>query len=261
MNSNQPKEDKLREVLVSHFDDEALKKSSNDDLKIYGSRDNDEYLRAPYEFVEEELLNNISGLRVLDYCCGTGIYSIYPALKNANGFGIDISDQSIKVAEERAELFGVSKNCNFSVGDAEDLDFDDEYFDIILSYGSLSYLNLRQSFKELRRVLKPRGKLIIVDSLGHNPILNFNRRRNIRNYASEFVDNLRTITHEDLKISEEFFQNSEIKYFDFTTLIGNILSNKYRYNSDPSILMKLDSYILRLPLLNKLSFKFVCVIN
>ena len=36
MNSNQPEEDKLREVLVSHFDDEALKKSSNDDLKIYG---------------------------------------------------------------------------------------------------------------------------------------------------------------------------------------------------------------------------------
>ena len=67
MNSNLPKENKLREVLVSHFDDEALKKSSNDDLKIYGSRDNNEYLRAPYEFVEKELLNNISGLRVLDY--------------------------------------------------------------------------------------------------------------------------------------------------------------------------------------------------
>ncbi len=79
--------------------------------------------------------------------------------------------------------------------------FNDNFFDIILCYGSFSYLDLNKSFQELKRVLKPKGKLILVDSLGYNPLINYNRKRNITNYAPNYVNQLRTITHKDLKIS------------------------------------------------------------
>jgi len=253
--------DNFKDILISHFDDDALKQSDEIKLKNYGSRDNDEFLRAPYEYIENNLLKNINEKNVLDYCCGSGLYSVIPALKKANVFGVDISDKSIEVAKKRAEILKISNRCNFIVGDAEELEFDDNFFDVILSYGSLSYLDLDKSFKELKRVLKQDGILIIVDSLGYNPILNHNRRKNIRNYASNYVDQLMTLTHKDLDLSLKYFNSYTIKYFDMFTLMGSLLNSKYGFRFEPSRLIQLDNFFLKIPIINRLSFKFVCVIQ
>tara|TARA_B100001250_G_scaffold410620_1_gene437438 strand:+ start:550 stop:1332 length:783 start_codon:yes stop_codon:yes gene_type:complete len=254
-------ESNLKTILKSHFDEDGEKLSNSEELKIYGSGDNNEYLRAPYQYVEEELINNISNQKILDYCCGTGVYSIIPALNNAKIFGIDISNRSIDVAKERADIFNVSDKCIFNVCDAEKLSFEDNFFDLILSYGSLSYLDLEKSFKELRRVLKPNGKLIVIDSLGYNPIINFNRKTNIKNYARDYLNDLKTITHKDLNISLKYFNSYSIKYFDFFTLAGYAISKKFQYRIDPNKLTRIDNLFLRLPLINRLSFKFVCIIS
>lgn len=251
----------MKEILISHFDKDVSKSENIKDLESYGSEINNKYLRAPYEYVEKELLKGLQKKRVLDYCCGSGIYSILPAKNNANVFGIDFSNKSLDIAKKRAEFFEIDEMCQFSLGDAENLDFEDNYFDIILSYGSLSYLDLDKSFEELRRVLKPEGKVIVVDSLGHNPILNFNRKRNIKNYAPEYVDQLQTITHKDLRISLKYFDSYSIKYFDLFTLFGSLIENKLGYAIKPNSLMNLDRYILKIPLIRQLAFKFVCVIK
>jgi len=261
MNSERESDNGLRDILISHFDDEALKSSTVDQLKIFGPKENNEFLRAPYQYVENNLLNNIGKKKILDYCCGTGVYSVFPAQNNASVYGIDISDKSIKIAKKRADILNISNSCKFNVSDAENLDFEDNFFDIAVSYGSLSYLDLKSSFKELKRVLKPEGILIIVDTLGHNPIFNYNRRKNIRNYAPNYVGSLKTLKHKDLEIALNYFNSHTIKYFDFFTLLGNMLDDKYKYKIEPIKLMKLDNYFLSLPLINRLSFKFVCVIT
>jgi len=254
-------EDDKKDILISHFDKDALKINFEEKLKIYGSQDNNEFLRAPYEYIENNLLNGLENKKILDYCCGTGVYSVIPAVRKASIFGIDFSEKSIEIAKKRAALHGVDDNSHFSVGDAEELDFEDNFFDMVLSYGSLSYLNLDKSFKELKRVLKPSGQVIVVDSLGYNPVINYNRRRNIKNYASDYVDELSTITHRDLKICLNYFSSYNIKYFDFFTLFGILLNNNIGYKIQPNILKKIDNYFLATPMLNRLAFKFVCVIS
>jgi ubiquinone/menaquinone biosynthesis C-methylase UbiE len=251
--------DNFKDVLSSHFDDVASDNKLT--FEVYGSDEMHPFLRAPYKYVENNLLENIENKNILDYCCGTGTYSVIPALKNANVYGIDISDKSIGIAKKRAEALDISNSCDFKVGDAEKLEFKDNFFDLILSYGSLSYLDKEKSFEELRRVLKPGGKLVIIDSLGYNPILNYNRRKNIQNYAPNYVEQLSTITNKDLKVSLKYFEKYSLEYFDFFTVLGKVIVGNNILKKEPSALFILDKFFLKIPILNKLSFKFVCVIS
>lgn len=248
----------LKDILSSHFNAVAKKCQVSSDLKSFGSEVNNKYLRSPYSYIESNFLNNLSEKRVLDYCCGTGIYSIIPALNGADVFGIDISQKSIDVAVKRATELNLSEKCSFKTMDAENLEFKKDYFDLILIYGSLSYLNLNKSFKELSRVLKPDGKLIIIDSLGNNPLIKINRRRNIKRYAPNHFSEIMTPTFMDLDISLTYFDDLSIKYFDFFSLIGFFLSKNLKINLNPKLLIKLDSYFLKIPFINRMAFKFVC---
>jgi ubiquinone/menaquinone biosynthesis C-methylase UbiE len=252
----------LKDTLSLHYDNVSDNLNPNK-LKTYGSNDINKYLKAPYKYIEDNFINNsdIYNKNILDYCCGTGSYSIMPAQNGANVWGVDISSKSIELAIKRSKILNTSKKCKFEVGDAEKLNFNDNFFDIILCYGSFSYLDLNKSFQELKRVLRPEGKIILVDSLGYNPLINYNRKRNITNYAPNYVNQLRTITHKDLKISLKYFDSYSIHYFDFFTLLGKLLSSKFKINIDANKLATIDSYFLKLPLVKRLSFKFVCVIS
>lgn len=60
------------------------------------------------------------------------------------------------------------------VADMEQLPFENESFNIVTSAGSLSYGYQIKVDYEIRRVLKPNGFFICVDSLKHNPIYKIN---------------------------------------------------------------------------------------
>ena len=254
-------EDKdLKGVLTEHFDIQASSSNKDNNLKKYGSLVNDPYLRSPYAFIEENYLSDISNKKVLDYCCGTGIYSIFPALKGAYVFGVDISEQSIKIAKSRAARMGLKDKCDFLIGDAEFLDYKDNSFDIVLSYGSLSYLNLEEAFKEIKRVLNPEGIFIAVDSLGHNPLFNINRKRNILKYAPEHYSDLRTLKITEIgDLSNKFFSSLKIFYFDFFSVFGYCLQKYFKIQISPNLFTYMDKQLSRIPLLRKFFFKAVFV--
>ena len=91
------------------------------------------------------------------------IYSIYPLLKGHHVSEWDFSSKSIEIAQKKIKHFNLSKLSSFAVMDAEHLQYSDNSFDLILAYGSLSYLTMSTSYKELNRVLKPKGKIVIID--------------------------------------------------------------------------------------------------
>jgi ubiquinone/menaquinone biosynthesis C-methylase UbiE len=66
-------------------------------------------------------------------------------------------------------------NLSTTVADIEALPFGDAEFDVVASAGVLSYGDPGRVRDEIRRVLKPGGRFICVDSLNHNPIYRFNR--------------------------------------------------------------------------------------
>ena len=175
-------------------------------------------LSAPYISCEQTLRQTCVNKALLDYGCGNGIFSIFPAKNGSQVIGVDISEGQIKLAMERAVYEGVSESASFFVGDCEALGFEDDCFDVILSSGTLSCLDLEKAFCEMARLLKPDGCVVIVDTLGHNPLLNLNRkiklRRGLRTQWT--VDHI--LHMNDLKLAESYFGRVEVKFFDLATL-------------------------------------------
>jgi len=67
---------------------------------------------------------------------------------------------------------GVDKNrYDFYVMDAHQLSFDDSSFDLIVGFGILHHLNADVALKEIHRVLKPGGRVLLQEPLADNPLL------------------------------------------------------------------------------------------
>jgi len=122
-------------------------------------------------FYENYLIANSRDMEVLEYGCGKGTYAFVLARYAARVVGIDISEVAIKMAQQQAEQDGL-KNAEFLEGDAEAMDFDDNRFDLIFGTSILHHLCLERAMKEISRVLKPDGKSIFIEPLGHNPFIN-----------------------------------------------------------------------------------------
>jgi len=104
------------------------------------------------------------GHSVLDVGCGAGGTTVEAARRVAPGtaVGIDISSQALALARKRANAAGHSK-IEFIEADAQTHAFEPESFDTIISrFGSMFFADPIEAFANLRRALRPGGKLSIV---------------------------------------------------------------------------------------------------
>ena len=116
---------------------------------------------------------DLRGLKILDYCCGTGITSIYFALCGAEVWAFDASSKAIEIAAESAKISNVSEKTHFDVVDARSLPYKDGFFDAVFCQSALHIvIDYPKCPYELSRVLKHRGKAVFCDEgLGYNPLL------------------------------------------------------------------------------------------
>jgi ubiquinone/menaquinone biosynthesis C-methylase UbiE len=105
------------------------------------------------------------GMAVLDVACGTGepAISIASLLAGKGSVvGIDVSSQSLKIADERAAARGLT-NISFRQADAHDLPFANRAFDRITSrLGVMFFADPPRTFSEMHRVLKPGGRVALL---------------------------------------------------------------------------------------------------
>lgn len=99
-------------------------------------------------------------LRVLDLGCGNG--ALLGALRDriATGVGVDTSTPLVKLARIRHRA---AENLSFTKIAGPTLPFADEEFDVVTSLLSFRYLDWDPILHEIRRVLTPRGRLLLVD--------------------------------------------------------------------------------------------------
>src|SRR5437016_2153494 len=94
------------------------------------------------------------GRRVLEIGVGLGADHQRFAEAGAELYGIDLTDRAVRHTQGRLALFGLTSK--LEVGDAERLNFPDEYFDCVYSWGVLHHTpNTAAAIAEVRRVLKP----------------------------------------------------------------------------------------------------------
>lgn len=102
----------------------------------------------------------IKGKVVLDIACGTGFGSEFiVSQKPKEVYSVDVADDAINFTKEKLKGF---KNCFVYKQDGTKLSFEDNFFDLIFSIETIEHIDKDEAFlKELFRVLKPSGKLII----------------------------------------------------------------------------------------------------
>ena len=98
------------------------------------------------------------GDAVLDVACGTGNAAIPAARTGATVTGLDITPELLQDAAANADAAGVA--LTLIEGDAEDLPFEDESFDVVVStFGCMFAPRHEVAAAEIARVLKPGGRI------------------------------------------------------------------------------------------------------
>lgn len=117
------------------------------------------------------------GKRVLDFGCGLGQTSRFYAERGALRVeGFDISSESIRIAVKNAKRDGLDDRVFFRHLAAEEIDYDDNSFDVIIGKAILHHTDLEKTARQLHRVLVPGGTAYFLEPLAHNPFLNLFRR-------------------------------------------------------------------------------------
>lgn len=182
-------------------------------------------------------------MRILELGCYVGELTKKIAQSKAHIFAIDISSQSISMANQRIKL----KNIHFLVDNIENSTFKNNFFDAVYGNGILHHTNLRLSLPEIKRILKPEGKFIFFEPNILNPEIFLERKIPILRKLSHSSPDETAFIRWRLKktLQDAGFINVRVKPFDFL------------YPAFPSFLLSalkiVDKIIINIPLLREFS--------
>jgi ubiquinone/menaquinone biosynthesis C-methylase UbiE len=272
-------EDRKKEEVLLHDklrDSDFKKNVSSEEIKKYFSntkiidgfsKDGDTLFSNNQLYFDREYLikNSIAGLSdiyfnhriaeisndsiILDMACGYGRESIIAAHHNAKlVVGIDLSPNSIEEANKLAKNNDL-QNVIFSVADCEKLYFENNTFDYVICARMLHHVKFEETIKEAHRVLKEHGRVICIEALGINPLLNMYRKMTPAQRTHWEASNILTFKH--IKIAKKYFKIGPIQFW-------HILSPLAKFSKYILPLANfLDKYLLtKIPFFNRLSWIF-----
>lgn len=111
-------------------------------------------------------LSEFNCQRVLDVATGTTDLALeaHKQWKSPKIIGLDISKEMLRLGEKKLEKKGLSDDIKLIHGDSENLPFQDGEFDVTMSaFGVRNFENLEKGLIEMHRVLRPGGKILILE--------------------------------------------------------------------------------------------------
>ena len=197
---------------------------------------------------EQKLLDNSKNAQVIEYGCGKGSYAFKIAKNQAKSVtGIDISPVALEIAEQQARVENLQDEIAFKIMNAENLEFAPSSHDLICGSGILHHLDLALAIDSITKVLKPEGKAVFLEPLGHNFLINLYRRLT----PSIRSEDEHPLLEKDLKAIQGNFKQTKIHYFYLTSLIASLIAGKPGFKTLLRGCEFIDSILLKLPVIRQ----------
>ena len=190
------------------FEDEAG--NIKDKVESYWTKRADSFFELRHDEIESEksakwleeikqLLPAGKSLNILDLGCGTGYFEVILGREGHKVTGIDLTEEMITKANEMIRIYGLDSNdVKAMVGDAENVAFADESFDVVITRNLTWTLpHPIDAYKDWYRVLKKGGVLLNFDAEYAKGAHNLNSPENIahKNVSKELADECHNIYH------------------------------------------------------------------
>ncbi|MDR0418866.1 MAG: bifunctional demethylmenaquinone methyltransferase/2-methoxy-6-polyprenyl-1,4-benzoquinol methylase UbiE [Prevotellaceae bacterium] len=168
MKPNELNNNSKKEQIAKMFDDISDKYDLLNGVLSFGI----------HKYWRRRLVKDIKKLQpdnILDVATGTGDLALaLTKTKATNIIGVDISEKMLEIGKQK--IAGVqNSNVQMMKGDGEDIPFEDNLFDVVtVAFGIRNFENRVQGLKEMYRVLKTNGTLVILEfSMPKNPTISF----------------------------------------------------------------------------------------
>lgn len=160
-------------------------------------------------------LGDVAGGRVLDVGTGDGFSAVLLAQAGAQVSAIDVSEAAL----QRAQAFARSnrQDVEFRRMAGECLDYGDGHFDAILCISAFHHMDLTRACREFHRVLRPGGRLALVEPLYTNPPA-WLYRKLIQWNSREATSHERPLRLGDVKLMQPWFQITNLRGMFLLTL-------------------------------------------
>jgi len=251
-------ERKLKELEFHDKDRDKIRinnlKSTDSYEKLYGNRKYYAVTKRSNQFVKNWIATESKGKVFLDYACGNGDNAIFAAQSGASlSLGFDISGLSVENARDAAAEAGLNENTRFFQADAENTKLPDNSIDTIVCSGMLHHLDLSYAFPELRRILKPDGKILAVEALDYNPVIKLYRF--LTPDMRTDWEKVHILDLSDIKFVKRFFQVNEIQYWHIIGYIGGKFPKFF------TLFDKIDIFLEKVPYIQLMAWIFTFVLQ
>ena len=227
---------------------------TTDDLRSFESKFYSDTAQEKEENIAFDYLGTVRR-RLLFYGAG-GHFSMIRKFvrRGANVTAIDISPETIESLKRAVAQEGMSERCTALVMDCESLKLDDSSMDVVFARSIIHHLDTEVSLKEIRRVLTPTGKLVALEPLGTNPVINAYRYVTPQSRTS----GEHPLVAKDLKLFRRHFEKLDVHYLYFLSIFSYVYrmldSNSGRFNKLFGFLNGVDNFLVK----NLPAYRFLC---
>ena len=217
--------------------------------KFYGNKKYYAATDASREYTKNWIETHAKGKVFLDYACGNGVNAIVAAKSGAAlSIGMDISPVSVNNARADAESDSVSDNTLFFQADCENTKLPDNSIDTLICSGMLHHLDLSYAFPEMRRILRPGGRILAIEALDYNPAIKLYRMMTPA-MRTEW-EKAHILGMKDVEFAKKFFDIGSIKYWHILGIAAP------HVGSFANVLHGVDKVLTKIPLVRLMAWIF-----